>query len=149
MRVNALRRWLAPLVALTMALALAGCAGTGGGTTSATALPCAGNVMSGGATPSVTLRNADADHETPLPVGSVVEIRMDGQHTWNLDTVTPRDALTPIGAQGALQQGECVWDFRMAKAGLATVQLVGGALCQPNQPCPAYAILAKFTIRGI
>lgn len=146
---NGWHRWMAPLVALIVIVALAGCGGTGGGTTSAKALPCHGSVIGGGATPSVTLRNADTNHETPAPVGAVVEIRMDGQHTWSLDTVTPSDALTPVGAQGALQQSECVWDFRVARAGVVTVSMVGGALCEPNQACPAYAILAKFIIRGV
>lgn len=147
MRVVCGSRWLAPLLVVT--LALAGCAGMGGGSTSETALPCNGHVIAGGATPTLTLRHADADHETPALVGSVVEIRLDGQHTWNLDTVTPGNALTPVGAQGALQQGECVWDFRVARPGVATVQMVGGALCAPGQPCPAYAILARFIIRGV
>lgn len=133
---------------LTLAFALAGCAGTGGGSTSETALPCAGSVTPGAATPSVILHNADADHEVSVPVGAIVEIRMDGQHMWNLDTVTPGDVLTPIGAQGAFQQGECVWDFRVVNPGVATVQMVGGALCAPKQPCPAYAILVKFIIRA-
>ena len=148
MRRGGWRRWAPSLMALLLTLVLAGCAGTGGGSTSARALPCAGRVTPPAVAPSVTLRDADAGHETPARVGSVVEIRLDGQHTWNLDSVTPSDALTPTGAQGALQQGACVWDFRVAKAAVATVQMVGGALCQPHQPCPAYAMLAKFIIRG-
>jgi hypothetical protein len=152
MRISGGRRWLAPLLAstlvLTLGASLAGCAWLGGGSTSGTALPCNGSVISGAATPDITLRNADADQETPAPVGAVVEIRMDGQHTWNLDTVTPGDVLTPVGAQGVFQQGECVWDFLVANPGVTTVQMVGGALCAPNQPCPAYAIVAKFIIRS-
>ncbi len=149
MRARGWRGWASPLLAVALVAALAGCAGLGGGSTSEPVLPCNGRVISDGVTPILTLRNADADHEVSAPVGSVVEIRMDGQHAWNLGTVTPAGALTLIGAQGVLEKGECVWDFRVAQTGVATVQMVGGAHCQPNHPCPAYAILAKFIIRGV
>ncbi len=152
MRVNGWRRWLAAQMALALvALLVAGCNGLGsigGGSTSATALPCDGAVLAGGGAPSVTLRSTDADHVATAAVGSVVEIRMDGQHAWHAAVVTPADALTPVGAQGALEHGECVWEYQVAQVGDASVEINGGALCLPKQPCPLYAILATFTIHG-
>lgn len=155
-------RGAAPLVALVamLAMLLAGCGGAGataGGATSgvggsrtpiAKTLPCSGSVGASGAAPSVTLRNSDASHDATAPVGATVEFRMDGQHVWRLGSVTPSSALTPVGAQGALQQGACVWDFQVAQVGDAVVLFTGTALCQPNQACPQYALLAKFTIHG-
>jgi hypothetical protein len=152
-------RWLVILVAL-LALLMAGCGSagaTGGGATSGTGgggastartLPCDGSVGAPGGTPSATLRNTDASHAATAPVGAVVEFRLDGQHVWTLGTVKPNGALTPVGAQGALEQGDCVWDFQVAQAGDAVITFTGTALCQPKQGCPQYALLASFTIHG-
>jgi hypothetical protein len=62
--------------------------------------------------------------------------------------VTPQGALTLDGAQCALEQGDCVWDIQVARAGDAVITFTGAALCQPNQMCPQYALLASFTIHG-
>lgn len=153
---------LTALVALAaLALLVAGCGGAGatgggatsgaggGGTSSAQTQPCNGSIGAHGTTPSVTLRNTDANHTATAPVGEVVEIRLDGQHVWKLGSVTPNGALTSVGAQGALEQGDCVWDFQVAQAGDAVVTFTGTALCQPNQACPAYAMLVTFTIHGV
>jgi len=162
MRWSGLRRWIAPyLAAMALAaLVLAGCGavgsvGGGGGrstgsvTPSPTApAPCAGSA--GDPTPpDVTLGVADENHTTSAPVGAVVEIRLDGQHLWRAGSVTPTDALTPIGPQGALEQGACVWEFQVAQHGDAVVTFIGTALCPPNAMCPQYAMLARFTIRGV
>jgi hypothetical protein len=167
MRAYEWRHWLAAqltlaLVALLVALLVAGCGGAGavgGGTTGAgsgagsgsasvTKLPCNGSVGAGGGAPSVTLRSSDASHQASAPVGALVEIRMDGRHVWRLGVAAPNGALTAVGAQGALEQGECVWDFRVAQAGDAVVTFTGTALCQPQQMCPQYALLARFTVHG-
>ena len=94
------------------------------------------------------MRNADSGRTVSIAVGAVVEIRLDGKHVWHLDGVQPASALTVAGASGALEQGDCVWDFAAAQPGDATVSFVGGALCQPGQACPMYAILARFTIHA-
>jgi hypothetical protein len=156
MRVNG-GRAAAAKVAL-LALLVAGCGGAGaaggatggggGGSSHARALPCKGSVEAGGGAPSVTLRNTAASREATVPVGALVEIRLDGQHAWNNALVTPKDALLPVGAQGALEHGDCVWDYQVAQVGDAQVMIVGGALCQPDQMCPMYAIVATFTIHG-
>ena len=157
--VDGWRRWFVALVAL-LALLMTGCgsagatgggatSGTGGGAPTAQTLPCDGSPGAGVGTPSATVRNTDANHAATAPVGSVVEIRLDGQHVWKLGSVTPKSALTPVGAQGALEQGDCVWDFQVAQAGDAVVAFTGTALCQPNQMCPQYALLASFTIHGV
>jgi hypothetical protein len=154
------RPWLVALVAL-VALLVAGCgsagatgggassgAGSGGGPPGQT-LPCDGSLGAPGGTPSATLRSTDVSHAATAPAGSVIEIRLDGQHVWKLGTVTPTSALTPVQAQGALEQGDCVWDFQVAQAGDAVVAFTGTALCQPTQACPQYALLARFTIHGV
>ena len=157
--VNGRWRWLVALVAL-LALLVAGCgsagttgggatSGSGGGASTAQTLPCDGSIGAHGTTPSVTLHNSDASHTATAPVGEVVEIRLDGQHVWKLTSVKPDVALTRVGAQGALEQGDCVWDFRVERPGDAVVTFTGTALCQPNQACPAYAMLATFTIHGV
>lgn len=157
--VDGWRRWRVAVVAL-LALLVAGCGSagaTGGGATSGTggggastaqALPCDGSLDAPGETPSATLLNTDVSHATTAPKGAVVEVRLDGQHVWKLGTVSPQGALTPDGAQGALEQGDCVWDFQVAQAGDAMITFTGTALCQPNQMCPQYALLASFTIHG-
>jgi hypothetical protein len=71
---------------------------------------------------------------------------MDGKHVWRLSGVTPSGALTLVAAQGALEQGDCVWDFQIAQARDATVSFTGTALCAPQQACPQYALVADFTI---
>jgi hypothetical protein len=158
-RVDGWWRWLVALVAL-LALFLAGCGGTGaagggatsgtggGGASTAQTLPCGGSRSASSETPSAMLRNTDANHAATVPVGAVVEVRLDGTHVWKLGTVTPQGALTPDGAQGALEQSDCVWDFQVARAGDAVIAFTGAALCQPNQMCPQYALLASFTIHG-
>ena len=159
-----LRRWrlsaLAPL-ALATALLLAGCGGAGavggaggaGGSASPTATPnlpppCTGQSATLAGSPGATLRNMRGPTEVSLPVGAVVEIRLDGNHTWSRAAITPAGGLTPTGAQGALEQGECVWDFAVAQPGDSVVTFTGGARCPPNAMCPQYALLAKFTIHG-
>ena len=163
MRVNGYRRWLITsvaalaLLASVLALLLAGCGAAGaigGGAPSAKQTPsptmpapCAGVAASAPA-PSVTLRNADSNHTASAPVGSLVAIRMDGQHVWRLNSVTPSDVLAPTGAQGALEQGDCVWEFQVARSGDVVVTFIGTALCPPNAMCPQYAMVAKFTVHG-
>ncbi len=159
MNMSAWRRWLAPQIILTLlALLVAGCGGAGGGgtasgsgspTTVATPPPCNGPAPVVGVAPTVTLRNTDAYHTASVPLGSVVEIRLDGKHKWSLGGVAPSGALTTVGAQGTLMQGECVWDFTVAQPGDATVSFVGTALCAPNMPCPQYAMLIKFIIHAV
>lgn len=139
------------LMALLAVALLAGCAsvaGPGGGTTGTLPPPCTGKSLGAVTASVVTMRGSDANHDVGVPVGHVVEIQLDAQHTWQLDSVTPAGALTAVGAQGIVRDGACVWDFQVARAGDATVTFVGGALCARGQPCPAYAILAKFTIHG-
>jgi hypothetical protein len=144
------RHWMLPFLVLGLAALLMGCARIGGpgGSTSEKAVPCAGSVLADAPTPTVILRNSDTNHAASVLLGAVVEVQMDAQHTWQLDSVTPAGVLTPVGPQGVVQKSACVWDFRVTGAGEATISLVGGALCAPNQPCPMYAILAKFTIHA-
>ncbi|MDE3231524.1 MAG: hypothetical protein KGO05_16720 [Chloroflexota bacterium] len=151
------------LAALLLVALLAGCAGVagpgggtsgspsrgpGGGTSGTLPPPCTGTSLGAVSAQVVTLRGGDANHDVGVPVGWVVEIQMDTRHTWRLESVAPASALTLVGAQGIVQNGACVWDFQVARAGDATVTLVGGALCPTGQACPMYAILAKFTIHG-
>lgn len=148
------------VLAIALALAVAACGaagagrggsgGAGGGSTSALSPTCGGETRtSGQVTPSVILRNADANRVVSAPVGAIVELRLSGSHTWSGATVAPVGALTLVGAQGALQQGTCVWDFQVAHRGDATIMITEGALCPPNAMCPMYAILVTFTIRGV
>lgn len=143
-------RWWAALLLTLLASFLVGCAGYSGpgGSTSEKAIPCAGSVLADAPTPTVILKNSDANHDVSVPLGAVIEIQMDAEHTWSLESVTPAGILTPVGPQGVVQHNACVWDFRVAGAGDATISLVGGALCAPGQACPMYAILAKFTIHA-
>lgn len=142
------RRWWVALLVIMLASLLMGCAGIGGpgGSTNQKAIPCTGSVLADAPTPTIILRNSDANHDVSVPIGAVIEIQMDAEHTWSLESVTPGGVLTPVGPQGVVQHNACVWDFRVAGAGDATISLVGGALCAPGQACPMYAILAKFTI---
>ncbi len=152
-------RALAVAVAL-LGLLLASCgaaggASNGGGATSgagghstATTLPCDGAPATPSTAPGVTLRNNAAGQTTHVLVGAVVEIRLDGKHALRREDIKPTGALAPTGAQGAPEHGDCVWDFTVAQQGVATVSFVGGALCQPTQACPMYAILATFTIHA-
>ncbi len=157
MGTNGPQRRLLELLATValMAFLLTGCGASGavGGDSSGsgstpTPSPCAGS-RSGKVPSSVTLRAADENHTTPVPVGAVVEIQLDSQHVWRLGSVAAADALTPIGLQGALDQGACVWEFQVAQPGDAVVTFVGTALCPPNTMCPQYAIVARFTIQGV
>lgn len=148
------------MIALAAALLLAGCGGAGaiggaggpGGSATATPNlppPCKGQPAVSSSPPSATLRNSSGPNEVSLPVGAVVEIRLDGTHVWSHATTTPADGLTPTGPQGALEQGECVWDFTVARPGDTVVSFAGGARCPPNAMCPQYALLARFTIHGM
>lgn len=139
--------------------ALAGCGGagagrgsvggTGGVSTNATTSSCGGSQSSGAVTPTVILRNADAAHVVSAPVGSIVELRLEGLHTWSAPTVTPSGALIKVGAQGVQEQGACLWEFKVAHAGEAKIMITEGPLCPPNQMCPMYALLVTFTIHGV
>lgn len=159
MRLRGVRRGVRTslaLIALAAALLLAGCGGAGGAGGAATATatpnlppPCTGQSAAPGSPPSATLRNASGPNEVSLPVGAVVEIRLDGNHTWSRGVITPAGGVTPAGAQGALEQGDCVWDFAVAQPGDTVVSFTGGARCPPNAMCPQYALLAKFTIHGM
>ncbi|HET9111541.1 MAG TPA: hypothetical protein VFN78_12005 [Ktedonobacterales bacterium] len=138
--------------------ALAGCGGagagrgavggTGGGSTSAAAPPCGPSQSLGAVTPTVVLRDADANQVVNAPVGSIVELQLEGLHTWSAPTVAPSGALIKVGAQGVLEQGACLWDFKVARAGDAKIMITEGALCPPNAMCPMYALLVTFTIHG-
>ena len=149
--------WLAAAL-MTMLLTGCGAAGAVGGgssgrpgvtTPSGTVPPpCAGAPV-GGATPHVTLGVSDENHTVSVPVGDVVEIRLDGQHVWRPGSVSPASALTPIGPQGVLEQGACVWEFRVARPGDAVVTFIGTALCPPNTMCPQYALVARFALHGV
>ena len=154
-------RALSMALALSLALAVAACGAAGagrgsvggsgstGGSTSGTAPACGGSWTSGPVTPTVTLRNADANRVVSAPVGAIVELRLEGLHTWSGPTTAPRGALTRVGAQGVLQHGACVWDFQVARRGDATIMITEGALCPPNAMCPMYAVALTFTIRGV
>lgn len=164
MRLLIVRRAALLASALMLVLLVAGCgglAGAGGdsrdrgvpGAPTATApsgapLPCTGAPAASEGTPAVILRNTSGPKEAAVPVGQIVEIRLDGHNKWGHNSIDPESALTPAGAQGALEDGDCVWDFQVAQAGKTVVTFVGGALCQPNEACPQYAILAAFTING-
>ncbi|HET9109485.1 MAG TPA: hypothetical protein VFN78_01545 [Ktedonobacterales bacterium] len=162
MRWSGLRRrivtYLAAMALASLVLTGCGAAGAvgGGGARSTGSVtppptapsPCAGSAV-GPITPNVTLGAADENHATSVSVGAVVEIRLDGQHLWRAGSVTPTAALTPIGPQGALEQGACVWEFRVVQRGDAVVTFIGTALCPPNAMCPQYAMLARFTVRGV
>lgn len=167
MRLLIVRRAALLASALMLALLVAGCgglAGAGGGSgagnggaaptvpartpTSSAPLPCTGAPAASEGTPAVVLRNTSGPKEAAVPVGQIVEIRLDGHNKWGHNSIDPESALTPAGAQGALEDGDCVWDFRVAQASETVVTFVGGALCQPNEACPQYAILAAFTING-
>lgn len=141
----------AAVLAMALAATLAGCGGfggPGGGTTGTLPPPCTGKSLGNVSAIVVTVRGSDSGHDVGVPVGHVVEIQMDVHHTWQFESVAPEGILTPVGSQGIVLGDACVWDFQVAQAGDATVTLVGGALCAIGQPCPAYAILAKFTIHG-
>ena len=151
--------WLAALLTIGILVPLAGCGAVGGpgagvsgtpsvGTSGTLPPPCTGKSLGNSISPAVTVRWNDANHDVSASVGDVVEIQMDVQHVWQLESVTPLDALTPVGSQGVVLNGACVWDFQVARAGDAEVSLVGGALCPIGHACPMYAILAKFTIHG-
>lgn len=157
MRLGNGRRVIA-LAAFLAALILAGCGNAGavgggsggsiGGASSGVTSPCAGRAVASRATPTVILRPTDASHAANAPVGSIVEIRLDAQHVWRLGEVSPAGALTPQRPQGALEQGECLWDFTVARAGDATVSFTGSPNCPPLAMCPQYALLTQFTIHG-
>lgn len=148
------------LAALALTLALAGCGaagavgsgttsgGSSGGTPGATTSPCRGSIGSGRPTPAVIMRAGNSINTANAHVGDVVEIRLDTEHVWQLNTVSPADALQAVGAQGAPLQGACAWDFRMLRAGDVTVTFTGSPNCHPPEMCPAYALLAEFSIQS-
>lgn len=166
------RRWrgaLAAALLMTLAtLLLAGCGGsepvgresgsggkggatptTSANTPAATAvLPCYGAPAPSEGAPSAVLRNTTGPKEAAVPVRMIVEIRLSGKNKWDHDAIMPSGALTAAGAQGALENGDCVWDFRVAQSGKVVVTFIGGALCRPNEACPQYALIATFTING-
>lgn len=162
------RRWRGALAAaflVTLAtFPLAGCGGSepvgrgsgGDGKVGATptppaataVLPCYGAPAPSEGSPSAVLRNTTGPKEAAVPVGMIVEIRLSGKNKWDHNSIMPTGALTAAGAQGALENGDCVWDFRVAQSGKVVVTFIGGALCRPNEACPQYALLATFTING-
>lgn len=111
-------------------------------------LPCYGTPAPSDGSPSAVLRSATGPKEAAVPVGMIVEIRLSGKNKWDHTSIMPTGALTAAGAQGALEDGDCVWDFRVAQSGKVVVTFIGGALCRPNEACPQYALLATFTING-
>lgn len=79
-------------------------------------------------------------------VGDLVQVQVPATYRWSQVDASSNLALQqPAGVQDSAKN-VCVWTYRALSAGAATVQLTGGALCEPTQPCPAYAVVADFSI---
>lgn len=151
------------LVAL-LTLALAGCGGAGASTsrtggassggstlkgppqTGLTVMPCHSS-LAAVLPPTITLQSMDARTPVSAHVGDIISISLDGQHRWSLNGLSAGGALTPLTAQGALVNGDCLWQFKASAPGDATVNYSGQPLCDPTQQCPQYALALTYTIR--
>lgn len=145
-------------IAVAAILALAGCSSTIGSGGSATATPsrpdggkltvrgCPGplGTVNDAGTPALILTNQTRNGETH--VGDLVQVQVSASYHWmDIRASSNLAVRSPAGIQDSAQD-VCAWTFRALSAGAASVHLIGGALCEPNQPCPAYAVLAEFTI---
>lgn len=140
---------------------LAGCGASsganGGGGVSSTAMPptrtavkgCPGGA--GGApdagTPALVLTIKDAGHESKAHVGDVIQVRLPATQRWAMDKggAGILEMLQPAGYWDVTASA-CIWNFRAAKVGATTVSFVGTALCEPKEPCPAYAVYEGFQV---
>lgn len=149
---------------LLVVMCLGGLAGCGvsssahgdGGVTS-TALPptktgvkgCAGGTggLVAGSSPTLVLTLKDADHESTAHVGDVIQVRLPVTQRWTMDTgdLGVLEMLQPAGYWD-VSASACIWNFRAAKVGTTTVNFVGMAICEPKQPCPAYAVSEGFPV---
>lgn len=153
---------MAALVVLAALTALAGCgASTGtangapGSATSTPGKPGVGKLTVRGCpgplgnaddagTPALVLTNQAKSGEAH--VGDLIQVQVPATQRWNEVKASSNLALQqPAGVQDGTKN-VCVWTYRALSAGSATVNLTGGALCEPNQACPAYAVLADFSI---
>lgn len=149
------------VVALAALLALAGCASATsavGGTHTATSTPgkpgvgkltvrgCPGpwGTANDAGTPALVLTNQQKSGDAH--VGDLIQVQVPATQHWTQIDASPNLALQqPAGVQDSAKN-VCMWTYRAISAGDATVNLTGGALCEPAQPCPAYAVVADFSI---
>lgn len=70
--------------------------------------PCLGD-YTGGLSPSLAL-SSSASLSGSARVGDIIEIRLDGQHSWTLESIKPATALVSHENKGALDRvdGACV-----------------------------------------
>lgn len=156
----------APLVGVVLTLmalvALGGCGAATGASTgshnSATATPgkpgvgkltvrgCPGpfGTANDAGTPALILTNQSKTGDAK--VGDLVQVQVPATYHWTDVRASANLAIqSPAGVQDSAKN-VCVWTYRAVNAGAATVDLTGGALCEPTQACPAYATIADFTV---
>ena len=148
-------------IAVVTLLALAGCGSATsavGGAHTATGTPgkpgvgkltvrgCPGpwGTANDAGSPAVVLTNQQKSGNAR--VGDLIQVQVPATQHWTQIDASPNLALQqPAGVQVSATN-VCVWTYRAISAGDASVQLTGGALCEPTRPCPAYAVLADFAI---
>lgn len=97
---------------------------------------------------SVTLPPRQATDTVVVRVGQTVGVDLPATFRWVLQRADPTHALTPLGAQGVLNQANktCDWRFLAANAGRVTLSFTGVFQCPPRMMCPALAIDYTYTL---
>ncbi len=150
------------VLALATLLTVAGCGATSGAANgshgSTTATPgspgigkltvrgCPGplGTANDAGTPALVLTNQRKSGNAH--VGDLIQVQVPATYRWtHIDASSNLALQQPAGIQDS-SRNVCVWTYRALGAGAASVSLVGGALCEPMQPCPAYAVAANFMI---
>lgn len=144
----------AVVLALLLAGGLVGCGvapgnGSQASSTKTMAAGCPGGAAAGGgeAAPALVLTAKDANQESKVHVGDVIQVRLPATQRWTVekDGASTLELTQPVGYWDA-RASACVWNFRGATVGTTTVRFVGMAICEPGQVCPAYAVVEEFPV---
>lgn len=158
---------LALMLALMLALAACGVSGSAqGSSTAATATPTP-------AMPGTSLLNGCPMQQAPsdahtadvvvqgvggmtqssgrpvtLKVGQTLHVELAATNRWRLSVADAGSALTQPAGNGwyDAQHKICVWQFTAVKAGSATLEFTGSAVCAAGHPCPQYVIEQTYSV---
>lgn len=115
--------------------------------TSSSATPCPASDQGPG-NPALILTPPTPDRSGSAHVGDMVQVRLPTTTKWSFTSAQPTGTLTATQPSGALIRSvnACVWSFRAAAAGTATLSFIGQAICEPGKPCPNYRLAMNFTV---
>jgi hypothetical protein len=79
-------------------------------------------------------------------VGDLIQVQLPVTQRWGNPRINGGlSLLAPSGVQDSTHN-VCFWNFTATAKGDATIEFVGGALCEPNRPCPLYARVESYVV---